>query len=213
MLPKPPWIRVRAPGLGRFRCDARHLALAPPRHRVRGGGLSQYRRVLGQAPRDRHDHGRHLHASLRLLQCAHGPAGAARSIGARARRPRGGRARPCPCGGDLGRPRRSRRRRRRAFRRHHSRHQGRGACNDHRGADPRLPAQGGRARKRDGSGSGRAQPQSRDRALALSHHPPGRSLRSLSSTAGARQDHSARASSPNRASWWASARARRRCMR
>ena len=39
-----------------------------PRHGVRGGRLPQYRRVLGEEARHLHDHGRHLHARLRLLQ-------------------------------------------------------------------------------------------------------------------------------------------------
>ncbi len=42
-----------------------------PRHRVRGGRLPQYRRVLVEEARHHDDHGRHLHARLRLLQCAH----------------------------------------------------------------------------------------------------------------------------------------------
>ena len=71
VLPKPAWIRVKAPGAHAFDATRDVLARASPRHRVRGGGLPQYRRVLGQAPRHLHDHGRHLHAGLRLLQCAH----------------------------------------------------------------------------------------------------------------------------------------------
>ena len=54
-----------------FDRDARGAARASPRHGVRGGGLPEYRRVLGQAPRHLHADGRHLHAGLRLLQCAH----------------------------------------------------------------------------------------------------------------------------------------------
>ena len=48
-------------------------------HGLRGGGLPEYRRVLVEEARDLHDHGRHLHAGLRLLQCAHRVAGTAAS--------------------------------------------------------------------------------------------------------------------------------------
>ena len=108
VLPKPAWIRVRAPGAHDIRRDARGAARASPRHRVRGGGLPEYRRVLGQAPRHLHDHGRYLHARLRLLQCSHreSPARSMHRAGPRGQRRR--RARPRPCGGDLGRSRRSR---------------------------------------------------------------------------------------------------------
>ena len=67
-------------GAGRagLRPDARGAARASPRHGVRGGGVPEYRRVLGQAPRHLHADGRYLHARLRLLQCAHGKARRAR---------------------------------------------------------------------------------------------------------------------------------------
>jgi lipoic acid synthetase len=49
-----------------------------PAHRVRGGRLPQHRRVLGQEARDLHDHGRHVHARLRVLQREDRTAGRAR---------------------------------------------------------------------------------------------------------------------------------------
>ena len=55
-----------------------------------------------------------------------------------------------PRGDHLGRPRRSGRRRRGAFRADHPRHPGAHAGDHHRGADARLPAQGGRGRDRGG---------------------------------------------------------------
>src|SRR5207244_1813054 len=60
---------------------------------LRGGALSQHRRMLGGRDRDVHDPGRHLHAKLRLLRdrARHARLGGPR--GARADRPGGGRAR------------------------------------------------------------------------------------------------------------------------
>ncbi len=55
-------------GLARLRGDTRDRARQPAAYGVRGGRLPQYRRVLGKEARDLHDHGRHLHARLRLLQ-------------------------------------------------------------------------------------------------------------------------------------------------
>src|SRR5215213_370069 len=47
-----------------------------PRHGVRGGGLSQHRRMLEAEARHLHDHGRHLHAGLCLCNVATGKPGA-----------------------------------------------------------------------------------------------------------------------------------------
>ena len=47
---------------------ARSCKRKRPRHGVRGGRLPEYRRVLGQEARHLHDHGRHLHPRLRVLQ-------------------------------------------------------------------------------------------------------------------------------------------------
>ena len=80
---------------GLFR-DAEPRARAQARHRLRGGALSQHRRMLGQAPRDLHDHGGDLHPRLRLLQRAHRPAGSARRERARPRRRRRRQARLWP---------------------------------------------------------------------------------------------------------------------
>src|SRR5262249_40860452 len=54
-------------GLARLPRDPRNRARERSAHRVRGGRLPQYRRVLGQEARNLHDHGGHLHACLRVL--------------------------------------------------------------------------------------------------------------------------------------------------
>ena len=84
-LRKPDWIRVKAPVSPGYVETRAHRARQRPAHGVRGGRLPQYRRVLGEEARHLHDHGRHLHAGLRLLQ---------RQDRA-ARRARSRRARPC----------------------------------------------------------------------------------------------------------------------
>ena len=66
--PKPDWIRVRAPNSARLCRHPQDRQGKRPRHGVRGGRLPEYRRVLGQEARHLHDHGRHLHPRLRLLQ-------------------------------------------------------------------------------------------------------------------------------------------------
>ena len=76
-----------APGSPEYARDAAHRARARPRHGVRGGGLPQHRRVLDAAARHHDDHGRHLHARLRLLQRGDRPARTARSARARAASP------------------------------------------------------------------------------------------------------------------------------
>ena len=68
VLRKPDWIRVKAPVSKGYARDPRDRARTRPAHRVRGGRLPQYRRMLGEEARDLHDHGRYLHARLRLLQ-------------------------------------------------------------------------------------------------------------------------------------------------
>ena len=55
-------------GLAAMGRDQPHRPREQARHRLRGGRLPQYRRVLGEEARHLHDHGRHLHAGLRLLQ-------------------------------------------------------------------------------------------------------------------------------------------------
>jgi uncharacterized membrane protein YeaQ/YmgE (transglycosylase-associated protein family) len=78
VLRKPDWIRVKAPVRRSTRRPA-DRAREQSRHRVRGGRLPQYRRVLGQEARHHDDHGRDLHPRLRLLQRAHRLPTAARS--------------------------------------------------------------------------------------------------------------------------------------
>jgi len=48
--------------------DSRYRARERPAHGVRGGGLPEYWRMLGQETRHLYDHGRHLHAGVRVLQ-------------------------------------------------------------------------------------------------------------------------------------------------
>ncbi len=88
VLQKPDWIRVKAPVSKGYGETQRDRARQRPAHRLRGGRLPQYRRVLGEEARDLHDHGRHLHARLRVLQRQDRPAGRARPGRAGARRAR-----------------------------------------------------------------------------------------------------------------------------
>ncbi len=90
LLKKPDWIRVKAPVSRGYLDTARDRPRQRPAHRVRGGRLPQYRRMLGKEARHLHDHGRHLHARLRLLQRQDRAARRARSgePGASARRRR-----------------------------------------------------------------------------------------------------------------------------
>ena len=59
------------------------VQVAQAGHRLRRGRLPQHRRVLGQEARHLHDHGRDLHARLRLLQCRHRHPDRARSATSR----------------------------------------------------------------------------------------------------------------------------------
>ena len=78
VLPKPPWIRVKAPGAHDF--DATREILRA--HRLvtvcEEAACPNIGECWEQAPRHLHDHGRHLHARLRLLQCSHREARRAR---------------------------------------------------------------------------------------------------------------------------------------
>ena len=183
-----------------------------PRHGVRGGGLPQYRRVLGEEARHFHDHGRHLHPGLRLLQRRDGPA-AARSIRtsprsvAKAVAKLGlahvvitsvdrddlrGRRRGAFRAGDPGDPRVL-------------------AGNDHRGADTGFPAKGRGLGDRRSRQARRLQPQPRDRAVEIPHRAARRALLPFHSSAPARERTRSRRSSPSPASWSASARSGTRC--
>ena len=129
--------------------DARDRARERAAYRVRGGRLPEYRRVLGEEARDLHDHGRHLHARLRVLQRQDRPARRARSGGACARR-----ARPPPSSGlrMSSSPRSTATISTTAARRHfaadHPRHPRALPDNHDRGADARFPAQGRRGWRR-----------------------------------------------------------------
>ncbi len=177
-------------GAGQRRLHGNQGADAPaqPRHRLRGGGLPEYRRVLDQEARDGDDPRRHLHPRLRLLQRQDRHAARGRSARARACRGRRGRARPHPYRRHLGRPRRSARRRRLAVR------QGdRGAAAQHAGdhdrdPDPRFPQQVASRGREDHRGAPRRlQPQSRNGAAPLSDDPARRALLCLAAAARERQ--------------------------
>jgi lipoic acid synthetase len=73
VLRKPEWIRVKAPVSKGYQ-ETLDREGKQARHRVRGGRLPEYRRVLVEKARHLHDHGRDLHPRLRLLQRAHRPA-------------------------------------------------------------------------------------------------------------------------------------------
>ena len=136
----------KAPNSPEYAETKRADAPVRPRHGVRGGGLPEHRRVLEAEARHLHDHGRHLHAGLRLLQRRHRHARRARSARAGQRRRSRRQARPGPRRHHLGRPRRPRRRRRRALRRSdHGASAPAAPGTTDRGADARLPAQGRRA--------------------------------------------------------------------
>src|SRR5207244_13309870 len=45
-----------------------------PAHSLRVGAVSEHRRVLEPSHRNVHAAGRHLHAAVRILRCAQGPA-------------------------------------------------------------------------------------------------------------------------------------------
>ena len=79
---------------------------ASPRHRVRGGQVSQHRGVLERGHRHHHAHGRGVHARLPLLRGRHRqPARLARCAGARARRAHRRADEAALRGADLRRPR------------------------------------------------------------------------------------------------------------
>ena len=199
MLRKPDWIRVKAPTSAGYAETTRIVREHGLQHRVRRSELPEHRRVLGAEARDLHDHGRHLHARLRVLQRQDRPAGAARRAGAGARSPTRSRgsasttwssprstatisptAAPAISPTSSGDPR--------AHAGHHD-----------RGADARLPAQGRRGRDRRGGAAGRVQPQSGDRAVALSHGPPGRALLRVAAPAAAGEGARRQPCSPSRA--------------
>ena len=70
--------RARA-GLRGLSRDARHRARPGPAHGLRRGAVPEHRRVLAEAPRDSDDHGRCVHARVRILQRPHRAARPARS--------------------------------------------------------------------------------------------------------------------------------------
>ena len=174
-------------GVARLPGNPRDREVAQPRHGLRGGRLPEHRRVLGQEARDLHDHGRHLHARLRLLQRRHRHA-AVRSIrtsrrtSAR-RSPRWGcrmssSPRSTATTSTMAAP---------AFRRRDPCDPRGDAGHDDRDPDAGLPAQGRGAGDRRGGQARRVQPQSRNRAVELSDGAAGRPLLPLDPAAAAGQ--------------------------
>ena len=83
VLRKPDWIRVRVPAAGGRLGETRRILRAHGLVTVcEEAACPNIGGVLGAEPRHHDDHGRHLHARLRLLQRGDGAAGAARSEGA-----------------------------------------------------------------------------------------------------------------------------------
>ena len=156
--------------------DQGHRERAWPAYGLRGGELPQSRRVLGQEARHLHDHGRHLHARLFVLQRQDRQAECARWRRTGQDRRFRRQARVEPCRDHLRRSRRSRRRRRAAFRAGDRGYPRVIAGDDHRNPDARLPAQGRRARSRRRGPARRLQPQSRNRAVELSDGAARRAL-------------------------------------
>ena len=189
---KPAWIRVKAPNSPEYARDPAPDARVRAAHRLRGGGLPQYRRVLDAEARDLDDHGRHLHAGLRLLQRRHRHARRARPARARAASPRRWPSwasshvvitsvdrDDLPMAAPGISPRSSRRSALAA------------PATTIEVLTPGFPAQAGRGRDRRRGAARRVQPQSRDRAAALSRRSgPARaiyqSLRLLRAGQGAR---------------------------
>ncbi len=184
-----------------------------PRHGVRGGGLPEHRRVLGQEARHLHDHGGHLHPRLRVLQRQDRHAGRARCAGAGAYRGSDLQARARPYRDHLGRSRRSRRWRRRAFCRDHPRDPRALPAHHDRDPDAGFPAQGRRAGNRGRRKTRRVQPQSGNRAVALSHGAAQARAISIRSGCCSGSRKSTPPSSPSPASWSGSAKSATRCCR
>ena len=171
---KPDWIRVKAPGSPVY-AETRAIVRAHQLATVcEEAGCPNIGECWDKKPRDLHDHGRHLHPRLRLLQRRDRPAGAARSATSRRASPTRWPSWPAHVvitsvdrddladGGAA----------------HFARSSGRSArrrpADDDRGADAGFPAQGRRARGRGRGEARRVQPQSRDRAVAnISRVRPG----------------------------------------
>ena len=169
-----------------------------------------------QAPRHHDDHGRHLHARLRLLQRAH-RACRSRSM-PHEPRARGARRSPSSGSSTSSSPRSTATISPTAAAAHFAATiraiRAAAPADHHRGADAGFPAQGRRARDGGRGHARRLQPQPRDGAArSTSSIRPGaryfHSLRLLAAREGARPDHVHQV----RASWWASARRARRCCR
>ena len=99
------------------------------------------------------------------------------------------------------------------FAQDHPRHPRALPGHDHRNPDAGFPAQGRRARGRGGGKARRVQPQSGNGAVALSERAPGRALFPFDPAVATGQGNRSRRSSPNPASWSASARSATRSCR
>ncbi len=188
LLRKPDWIRVKAPGRPGLSARREDRARARAAHGLRGGRLPQYRRVLVEEARHHDDHGRHLHARLRLLQrqdraCRARSMRTSRGASRKRWRSSGSRTSSSPRSTATTWPMAARRISR---------------PSSARSAQPRPATtievltpdflrKDGALEIVDRGPARRLQPQSGDRALALSDHPPGRALLPLAPAAGARQ--------------------------
>ncbi len=77
LLPRPSWIRAKAPQGPGLRAPPGPDAGTRAAHGLRGGALSEPRRVLEPRHRHVHDPRRRLHPGVRVLRGEDGPAGAA----------------------------------------------------------------------------------------------------------------------------------------
>ena len=177
-MPKPEWLKVRAPGLGELPPPQGADARPGPPHRLRRGELPQHRRVLAPRHRDVHDPRQHLHALVRLLQrharhAARRPTSRSRSRS---------RARSTRWSSATSSSRRSiamtcRTSARRTSRATIARDARANPALPARGPDPRFPGRRGRAAHRPRRPARRAQPQHRDGAAPLPDRAAGRTLR------------------------------------
>ncbi len=199
LLRKPPWIRVKAPGSAGLGTRPAALLRETRAHdRLRGGGLPQHRRVLGEEARHLHDHGRDLHARLRLLQCRHRPARRGSTRTSRPGSPKRRRSSACRMWSSprsiatistTAAPGISREPSRAI----------RAACpaTTIEVLTPDFLRKHGALETRRRGAARRVQPQSRDRAVALSDGAAGRALFPFAAAAAARQGTATRRSSPS----------------
>ena len=187
-------------GLARTICGCKGLMRElEAAHGLRGSALPEHRRVLAPRHGDVHDHGRRLHARVRLLQRHARRAGRARSATSRTT----SRAPSTPWRSTTSSSRRSIATTSTdfgagVFAATDSRDQGAPAGVPRRSADSRLPGPRGAAAHGARRAARRPQPQHRDRAAPLSHGAARRPLRARARAARPRPPLGARHSDEDR---------------